>query len=111
MRWRYADRDCLARVETLQRGDRIYLPGAGPAARGNGGRVVSHLELYPADDTAPRGLPARVVVVYFTGARARAVKGEERDRSEPGELVTAGLRWLEMGERVRCRRAERVAAA
>jgi hypothetical protein len=109
-RWTYDEADVLARVETLRRGDRIYLPGAGPAARGNGGRVVSHLEHYDANE--PRdgvpALPARVVVVYFTGERARPLGRELGDA--PGELVTAGLRWLEVGTRIKCRRARRVAA-
>lgn len=104
--WTYEEADVLARVETLRRGDRIYLPGPGPRLRGNGGRVVSSVELEPADDTPPRGLPARVSVSYFTGERARPIM-RERDDHEPGELIEAELRWLEVGTRIRCRRCRR----
>lgn len=99
-RWVYADADVLARVETLRRGDRIYLPGRhahGP------GRVVSHLEEYdahPGTATVP-ALPARVVVVYFTGERHSPLARELHGAT----LVTKSLRWLPRGERIRCRRA------
>lgn len=102
--WTYDDADVNARVETLRRGDRIYLPGH---HRRGAGRVVSSVEVHPAADAAtvpPDGLPAHVVVCYFTGERARPL-GRERDDHEPGELVEASLRWLELGTRVRCRRA------
>lgn len=104
--WTYDDADVSARVETLRRGDRIYLPGAGPRSRGGGGRVVSRVELEPADDTPPHGLPARVLVSYFTGERARPIL-RDRDDHEPGELVEQELRWLEVGTRIRCRRCRR----
>jgi hypothetical protein len=104
--WTYDDADVSARVETLRRGDRIYLPGAGPSSRGGGGRVVSSVEVCPArsaDEVPPRGLPPHVIVSYFTGARARPVM-RDRDDHDAGELVEQSLRWLEVGTRVRCRR-------
>lgn len=102
--WRHDDADVLARVETLRRGDRIYLPGAhthGP------GRVVSHLEQHPARPAAPGvpAAPAAVVVVYFTGERAKPLGGiPDRER---GELVTQGLAAMPVGTRIRCRRCIR----
>jgi hypothetical protein len=105
-RWRYADHDVSARVETLRFGDRIYLPGAGPSARGAGGRVVSHLEHYPTTGLEERPC---VIVVYFTGERSRPLGHELGDPAPP--LVTAQLRPLEPGTRLRCRRAERLEAA
>lgn len=108
-RWRYQDADVLARVESLRRDDRVYLPG--PRAPGGAGRVVAHVELHGADPAVPGrpGLPARVVVSYFTGERARPLDHARGD--EPGELIVQELRWLEVGTRIRCRRVERADVA
>jgi hypothetical protein len=100
-RWRHAERDVLARVETLRRGDRIYLPGhhlRGPA------RVVAAVEIHPEEPARP-GLPARpatAIVSYFTGARARPLDGVEP--GDAGELIVQQLRPFELGTRLRVRR-------
>lgn len=104
--WRYAERDVLARVETLRPGDRIYLPGV---HRRGPGRVVASVELYDAAEAVHLGPTfPHAVVSYYTGERARPLGLEP---GELGELVQSQLRPLELGERVRCRRAVRDAAA
>jgi hypothetical protein len=106
-RFTYADADVMAKVETIRRGDRIYLPGFGSASRA---RVVAEVQLWPAQQVGDHTVPASYTVVYYTGEWSRPMRDDRGDAPEP-ELVRLSLKPHLPGDRLRVRRLLVTAAA
>jgi hypothetical protein len=90
----------LATVESLRRGDRIYLPGPDDGRRA---RVVAEVDRSSYLPPGGEHELEEVWVSYYSGEWSRPLR-DQRGRSSPRELVQQTLRPFPPGTRLRCRR-------